>query len=71
MSEISPRGEELRAVYESANSDYWTNVASPIVQEWIDNGQDEQERPNVMGLMDSGREHAWNAVAHRAESWSK
>lgn len=69
--EISPRGEELRSVYESANGDYWVNVASPLVQRWIDSGQPADSRPDVMSLMDSGREHAWNAVAHRAESWSK
>lgn len=69
--EISPRGEELRGVYESADRDYWVNIASPLVQAWADAGHIEKDRPDVMALMDEGREHAWNAVARRAGSWVK
>lgn len=64
------RGQELKEVYESANSDWWVNVGSLRVQSWVDRGQDESTRPDVMSLMDEGRDFAWEAVAHRAESWS-
>lgn len=65
------RGQELKEVYESANSDWWVNVGSTRVQEWADSGQDESKRPDVISLMSEGHDFAWEAVARRAESWSK
>jgi len=71
MTEISPHGQELKEVYESANSHYWVNVASPLITFWAESGQDPEQKPDVMTLMAKARDFAWDAVAHRAESWSK
>lgn len=67
IEELEQRAKEAQEIFETAQGEWWASFGQAEVQEWSQAGQNSEDKPDVMILMERARTYAWKRVVRHFE----